>query len=97
MAEIFGLFTIDFTDLDCKLNFILVENLSKIPSEYFIKVYSLKFTQNRRTLMEVDLLKSLTTILKDVDFQNLECYLKIEEHHKDLLIKSIERDVKFFK
>ena len=104
IAKIYGLFDFNFAGTEKSLKLIVMENLFTIGNDSILRKYDMKgSTHSRRVLrsyQEYSIDSSISAILKDLDFLQIDKKLEFEEtgeNEKMNFLARVESDVSFFK
>ena len=100
ISKIFGLFDFNFEGSDKSIKLILMENLFVLPSRSLLRKYDMKGSRHSRKVLKdyKDIKESsvVTSIMKDLDFIEIDQSIKLNTQQREELIRSIESDVHFF-
>ena len=101
IAKIYGAFTYESTEYDCKFHLILIKNVCEFSSAYVDRTYDLKGSRYGREVLrgqEVTNRSNLRNfVLKDLDFEKYEHKFSLEEDLRVEFMKQIEADSLFLR
>lgn len=107
ISRIYGLFDFSFRESDKNIRLILMENLFTVNPECILRKYDLKgSTHARRRLkkelktgkyVKVEKDHKVDSILKDLDFLDIDKDIEMPPEQRGELMRIIEQDVEFFR